>query len=186
VPGAPQKLKAEVTLKDGQKFTKSFTITPKQGASKATLSKKAVTLNRWTPLTGDSVSFGLKAPKGAALGEVCLNQASLNALKFKKNDGTYASSSDGFKLVKSGASDYTLYFADGKAPMPTDKNGNVSFDKAGNPALKSGYNIKLELWAEGTYKLDSSGKPVALEGKNAKGKTVKSKPTIVTIKVNIK
>ena len=38
---------------------------------------------------------------------------------------------------------------------------------------------------EGTYRLDASGKPTPLTGKNAKGKDVASKPTLVSIKVYI-
>ena len=87
--------------------------------------------------------------------------------------------SDGFKLLRASENDYTLYFADGIAPWPRG-GGNAS-------NLKKSYSIKVELWAEGTYRLDRDGRPVALGYQNAKGKWVqKSKPAYVTVKVNIK
>ena len=191
-PGAPKKLSVRVTLVDGTVLDtrtvdgannvtgdKPVTITPIQGKGKAVLSKKAVTLNRWTPLTGDSLELGLKTPANVKLGAVALNEASLKALKLRVNDGTYAMASDGFRLVQKGANEYTIYFLNSVAPRPPDNS-------AGMVELKPSYTVKLEVWAEGTYRLDATGRPAALEGVNAKGQTVKSKPMMVNVRINIK
>ncbi len=63
------------------------------------------------------------------------------------------------------------FFTDGKAPTTTSGK------------YKTSYTLKLELWAEGIYKLDEKGEPIPLT--DAKG-TAKSKPTLVSVKVIIR
>jgi len=70
-----------------------------------------------------------------------------------------------FELVRAGQNSWYIRFKGGEVP----------------PAAKASYTVKLELWAEGAYTLDNSGKPTALVS-GAK----KSKPTIVSVKVNVR
>ena len=134
-----------------------ITIKPAQTVGKSFASKKAVTLYKAHPQAGESLELRLTTPDGAKLGAVEVNSASVNAFK----DG-------GFEVVRSGEGEWTIYFKDGKEPML--KNGNK---------LGAGYNIKLELWAVGTYKMEG-GKAVALKEGSAA-----SKPTLVSVKVTI-
>jgi len=69
-----------------------------------------------------------------------------------------------FELVRTGQNNWCIRFKDGEAP---DWYGNTT--------------IKLELWAEGTYEI-KDGKIAALMN----GTKTASKPTIVSVKVNIK
>ena len=178
VPGVKHSVDVEVTLENGQTLPLwNITVKPKNSAGKAWQSKKAVTLNRWTPRTGESVGLRLRAPTGVKLGAVRINQACLNGFNLT-TDGEAANKSDGFRLAKNGENEWTIYFADETAPIPAGKTYASS--------LKSSYTLKLELWAEGTYKLGPDGKPVALEYKAANGKITKSKPVMVKVKVNIK
>jgi hypothetical protein len=182
--GVTTKLSVEITLTNGQVLTswgaqdlsgavvdKPVTITPVQTACKAFQSKKAVTLYKGTPLTGESLDLSLTTPAGVKTGMVRLQQKSLNDLNLVQVAGGVKTSvkSDGFRLVRSGEKNWTLYFADNMAPLP----------KAKNTKLRASYNVKVELWAEGTfyydYTEDPAGKFVAL-----------GKPTVATIKVNIK
>jgi hypothetical protein len=177
VPGVSHTLKAEIKLKGIDKaLTKNITVKPKQTTPKAKLSKKSVTLNRWIPQTGDSVTVKLTTPKNVKLGTVRLNQKSLDKLNLTK-DGTEGSNV--FKLVRKGENEWTICFADGKAPAP---KGKIAAN------LEKSYTIVLEIWAEGTYTLGADGKPVALQAYNTKTKKWenKSKPTIVNVKINIK
>ena len=189
VPNVAQKVYVHITLKDGQTLPgKLVTIKPAQTVGKAAQSKKAVTLYKLTPQSGETVGLGLKTPANVKLGGARLNQARLNGFKLVTGDkaigtkitGT-ADRTDGFRLVQNGAGSWTVYFKEPIAPKALDKNNKVV-------KLKKSYTLKLELWAEGTYRLDASGKPVALQAYDAKkGKWVdKSKPTYVNVKVNIK
>ncbi|MCL1895504.1 MAG: Ig domain-containing protein [Clostridiales bacterium] len=192
VPGVKQKLSAKIKLKNGEELMtwaevlnkngtsktpkeykdKPIAITPAQGKGKATQSLKAVTLYKPTPQYGGGpVRLNLTKPANVKLGVVSVNQASVKAMKL--SDG-------GFRLEQNGSNDYTIYFADGRAPAVYGATGKLG-------KLKASYTLKIDLWAEGTYKLNSVGQPVALGYYNANGKWVaKSKPTTVKVKVNIK
>jgi hypothetical protein len=181
VPGVAQKLTVEAKLKNGQTLFSDITVTPAQ-TGRAFQSKKAITLNKFTPLTGEEVRLGLSAPANVKLGHVQIEQKSLAACKF---------TSGGFRVVQSGAENCTIYFDGGQAPQvihPVTLNNN----------LKGSYTIKLELWAEGTYRLVDplTGNPTTdkLNGRaeplgftDANNKFIpKSKPMTISIRVNIK
>ena len=75
-------------------------------------------------------------------------------------------------MVRNGESEWTVYLKDGKLPVPAKGK------------LKAAYNLKVELWVEGTYDVDtvtSAYKPLV----DAKGKA-RTKPSMVTIRVNLK
>jgi hypothetical protein len=173
VPGVKKQLGVALTLTDGETtFTtwshgkgKLLSITPAQTTAKAFQSKKAITLYAGAPLTGEAIDLNLITPPGVQLGAVCINQASVAAMKFNST-----LPNNGFELQQSGANQWTIYFKGGKAP------------EAAKGKLKASYTLKLELWAEGTYKDENNdGIPEPLtEG------TKKSKPTLVSVKVNIK
>jgi len=167
VPKVKQNLGVELKLKNGEELrsweaagSKPIVITPVQTVPKTTQSVEAVTLYKKTPLTGQAIELGLKKPETYKPGAVRISE---NSLKPFVNQG--------FELVQSGESAWTLYFKEGKAPVP--KKG----------VLQSSYVLKLELWAEGTYDYDGDGKPIALTDANGNAKT---KPAIVKVKVNIK
>ena len=174
VPGVQQTLTARVTLKSGvPPLDITVKVKPVQGKGKAKQSLKAVTLYKSTPMYGSGpVKLSLTKPANVRLGKVAVNPASLKAMKL--SDG-------GFRLEQNGSNDYTIYFEGGRAPAVFDKK------TGGLGKLKASYTLKLDLWAEGTYKLDSAGQPAALGYYNANGKWVaKSKPTTVKVKVNIR
>ena len=86
--------------------------------------------------------------------------------------------------MQSGANTWTVAYKD--YALPQMKPG-VNKGK-----LRSSYTLKLQVWAEGTYVTDASGKPLLEGGKivplknGAKKPAAKTKPTIVTVKVNLK
>jgi len=165
-PGVAQKITVKVTLENGISQNRALTIKPAQTAGKAALSKKTVTLYKAMPQSGDKIGIRLTKPANAQVGAVRLEQKSLNALKLTK-DG--AAASNGFRIARSGAGNWTVYFADEFAPMP---KGKIAKN------LKASYTIKLEIWTVGTYVADTNGDFVAPQ-KNAK-------PTYVNLKVNLK
>jgi len=151
----------------------NLNITPVQTTSKAWRSADNVTLRAAMPHTGDDIQLNLTTPANVKLGHVNIQQASLANLYFIKENGTPIP--DALIIEQNGASSWTISFRDGEVPWGTT-------NKAGKETpLKSNYNIRLELWAEGTYVLDDDGNPTALgSGKAA------SRPTLVTVKVNIR
>ena len=173
VPGVKQNLWVVISLKSGGELrspaNKPLAFTPSQTAAKATQSLKAVTLYKSTPQYGsEGVLLGLTTPANVRIGEVVINQASVNSMKL--SDG-------GFRLEQNSANTYSIYFAGGRAPGVLGKDGRLA-------ALKSAYTLKLDLWAEGTYTLNSAGQPLPLTDP-ATGKAM-SKPTTISIKVMIK
>jgi len=78
--------------------------------------------------------------------------------------------SSSFELSRTGQNSWYIRFKDGK--FPTKINGQP---------LAASYTVNLELWAEGTYGIGKDGKPIPLELG-----TKESKPTIVSVKVNIR
>jgi len=177
VPGAKQSLSAASTLVNGETLNsweiaakeQLLAITPAQTVGRATQSTKEITLYRAMPYAGQAIGLNLITPAGVQLGEARLHEASIAALKFAEG---------GFELVRSGQNNWFIRFADGALPTFRDARGNPV-------PLRASYTIKLELWAEGTYKLQDDGEgnlaPVALESGKAK-----SKPTMVNVKINIK
>jgi len=108
------------------------------------------------------VEFGLKSPA----------VYKLEAARISKSSLTPFAADKGFELVQTGENAWTIRF-EGKQ-KPVLKNG---------AALKKSYNLKVELWAEGTYDLDAAGKPIPLT--DAKG-AAKTKPGIMTVKVSLR
>jgi hypothetical protein len=122
-------------------------------------------------LTSEAIEFKLTAPANATLGKARISEASLKACKFSEGK---------FALRQIGVDTYAVRFYSNSVPMTVDKKGKQA-------KLKSSYTLKIELWAEGTYDYSYDGSPIALGYYNAKGKLVaKTKPTIVTVKVNVK
>lgn len=176
VPGIKQNLSLTIKLQNGQTLNswdsgkdKPMAVNPAQTVSKAFQSKKEVALYRATPLTGEAITLNLTTPAGVLLGEVRINQSSVSAMNF---------ATGGFKLERSGEDTWTILFNDGKAPTVTNPNTGASI------ALKPSYTLKLELWANGTYQQnpDGSFKDCLRDSKG----NPKSKPTLVSVKVNIK
>ena len=175
VPGLTKKLSVEIRLWNGQMLKswgpdkygvikdKPINITPKQTIGKKWQSKSAVTLYKAVPLAGEDIELGLTTPQNVTLGFAQINEASLKAMNFKEG---------GFELSQNGHGVWTIHFKDGKAPVP--KKGNLS----------PSYNLKLELWAEGTYDTEvKDGNTIAVP---LKAGAKQSKPTYVTVKVFIK
>jgi len=165
--------------KNNKAIDKPLSIKPAFTVSKAVQSTKAVTLYKATPMTGQSLNIRLTTPANVKPGAVQLNQASLNGLKLVTSGSAPGAivKSDGFRLEQSGAGDWTIYFKETTAPKALDAKGKIV-----NP--KQNYTIRIELWADGTYKLNSSGKPEAL--KNPANGNAMTKPTYVNVKVILK
>ena len=177
---AAQTVEPVITLSDGQVIKPKIKLTPVFSAPKAKSSAKAVTLLTLTPEVGANVNLSLTAPKGASVGAVVVDPASYAALGFV--------SGKGLEVKQSGEGAYTIYFEGCNPPqMKPDKNGNPV-------KLKSSYNLKLQVWAAGTYLTDPAGKPlIDADGKvtplNNGAATVPkamTKPVIVSVKVNVK
>jgi len=169
-PGVKRVLVVGVKLQNGVALqaSKSVSVTPKQTVGKAIQSRKEITLYKATPLTGQSVGLGLKTPANVKLGEVRLSEAGAAAFKF---DTTLPNS--GFELKRSGENEWTIYFKAGKAPVRADGR-----------TLNANYNLKMELWAEGTYEKNPDGSFKDCLRDSAGN--AKSKPRMVTVKVNIR
>ena len=175
---AAQTVRPVITLENGQVVTPALKLTPVFTASKKTQSASAVTLHKSTPYTGAALDLDIATPAGAKLGAVAIDPAGYAKLGFK--DGK------GLQLVQSGANTWVIAFDDYTLPeMKPDKKGKAV-------SLKSGYSLKIQLWAEGTYVTDAFGNPA----KDAKGNIIPlyntakkpkaiTKPTVVTVKVNI-
>ena len=199
LPNVARKIGVELTLKNGdvlkswevvggKPIGNPITVKPIQTLPKATLSSKSVTLYKGTPLTGQTVEIGFAKPETYKLGAVQIAPDSLKAFRFAKPiddgfGGVAYEQVDGLVLEQSGEGKWTIFFEDGHAPAKILDLNYKTNKKTTN--LKASYNIKVQLWAEGTYRLEDDGAdnmvPKALgTGKNA------SKPRVVTIKVNMK
>jgi hypothetical protein len=155
-------IQALIAFENGDSRTETLAITPSQTVGKAFQNKKEVTLYKGTPLAGEQITLNLTTPAGVKLGDVILNQKSVDALKL---------GSGGFKLERNGENSWVVKF-DGAPPMPLT-----------GPA-KPSYTVKLELWAEGTYEPNPDGSfKDCLKDSNG---NAKSKPTLVSLKVNVK
>ncbi|MDR0220167.1 MAG: hypothetical protein LBI54_02045, partial [Lachnospiraceae bacterium] len=167
VPKVRQNLSVTVELANGQVFNswdsgsdKPLRLTPTQTASKAARSKSAVTLYTDTPEQGEEITLSLTTPANVKLGDVVIDQKSLDALNL---------AAGGFRLERSGANAWVIKL-DGP-PQPLGR-------------AKSSYNIKLALWAAGTYiaNPDGSFKAALTDA----GGAARSKPALVTLRVNVK
>ena len=191
-PNAATSLSVEIKLKSGQVLKswtdnkaanpgvadskrysdKPISVNPAQGAAKATYSRKTVSLNRGAPLAGQAITLGLasKANPDMRIGAVSIDYRKLDPALEK----------GGFVLERSGGDEWTIYFADGKAPKAWDKNA-----KAFAPGkLGASYTVPLRLWPEGTYAMAADPvhgpTPVAL----GSGKGV-SQPIVVNVTVKV-
>jgi hypothetical protein len=198
---------------------KKIAITPIQTISKVNVAKTAVTLYKAQPLQGAGIAtLKLTTPANVSIGAVQIEQKGIDALRLVKEvkadepgygltnnvyktvgKGSAAKTYmlvEGYYLEQRGSNDWTIYFEDGSAPTGTL---DAKFSKF--TALKASYAVKLEVWAEGAYKVlldgPNAGKPDTLK-KVVNGVTIdtgkvqsidnykKSKPTIVTVTVNMK
>ncbi|MCL2112168.1 MAG: hypothetical protein FWH32_08025 [Clostridiales bacterium] len=230
VPKVRQNLSVQITLTNGQVLNswtalntkgrnsdRTIGVTALQAVQRAT--SRTVTLYRSQPLQGAAFDAFIGTPAGASLGYYGIDQARLDSIRFGKpvnvTDGDttrigYEKYGDlagphhgGLVLARTGETTYTLSFEDGIAPgailhrnYPTTKT---------TTKLNSNYPIRVEFWAEGTYKVakDENGVPKtdAITGKplpaldpatgkviplrNAKNKAMTT-PTVYNIKVNIR
>jgi len=140
-----------------------LTITPTQTMSKAWQGKKEADLYMQRPMLKDQVHFMLTTPEGVQLEAVRVDPGSVAVFR-----------DESFELVQSGKTQWDIGFKGGMKPQLAAAGGT----------MKSSYTIKLQLWTEGSYRLedDGTGKqvPVAL----GSGKTA-TKPTIISVKVNL-
>jgi len=161
----------------------AFNITPAQPVSGAWQSKTAITLRAAMPQTGDDIRVRLTSPANVRLGHINIQQASMTNLRFVDAAGDRIHKA--FELEQNGENSYTIRFTDGKVPAGTLNS------KGARVALASNYSIRLQLWPEGTYQVNASGEMIPdVDGNpraivNAAGKAV-SKPTLVTVRVNIR
>ena len=198
-----QTIKPEITLENGYVFSPTLKLTPVFSKSKAKQSAKSVTIYKGTPQTGADVGLSITTPKGAELGAVAVNQASVDKLNLGRAvPGGYAK--DVFEVTRRGEGAYTLRLTDKTKPpvqlvaSGTQKGTPVMSNGAPKYAASKSYTVQIELWAKGTYLTDPAGNPVDKNGalvsvsggklvplKNANG-AVKTKPTLVTVKVSLK
>ena len=177
IPGVRQTLGVEVRLVGrSEPLIVNINITPTQTRSKAWQSTRAVTLLAAKPQTGEDIRLNLTTPANVRLGHVNIQQASLDNLRFIKDENGTPLPENAFEIVRNGGSSWTIRFNDGEVPWGTTNKAGTA-----KTPLKSSYNIRLELWAEGTYELDINDNPTAL----GSGKTA-SRPTLVTVRVNIR
>ncbi|MCL2111006.1 MAG: hypothetical protein FWH32_01870 [Clostridiales bacterium] len=215
VPKVRQNLSVQLTLTNGQVLNswtalntknrntdRTIGVTALQAVQRAT--SRTVTLYRSQPLQGAAFEAVIGTPAGSSLGYYGIDQARLDSIRFGKpvlvpdGDTTrigYEKYGDpdnphhgGLVLARTGETTYALSFEDGIAPgailhrnYPTNKT---------TTKLNNNYAIRVELWAEGTYKLDpetgraeidpTTGKVVPL--RNAKNKAMTT-PTVYNIRV---
>ncbi|MCL2110870.1 MAG: hypothetical protein FWH32_01175 [Clostridiales bacterium] len=198
-PRVRQNLSVEVTLTNGLKVRswgykerrvvryrwfvgtdRPLSITPVQTIGRAWQSARAVTLYKDAPFGGAPIGFDLTTPANVSLGAVRIQPTSVRNFQ----DG-------GFELLQNGPNDWTLGFKDGKVPVLVDRNGNPTMTRATNSRpsirtpLKSSYTVKIELWAEGTYRLADDGKGTLVPVGIGSGRNV-TKPRVVNVRVNIR
>ncbi|MCL2112162.1 MAG: hypothetical protein FWH32_07985 [Clostridiales bacterium] len=177
VPKVRQNLSVQITLtngqilnswtevKNGKNKDRTIGVTALQAVQRAT--SRTVTLYRAQPLQEAVFDAFIGTPAGASVGYYTLDQARLDAIRFGKpvlvtENGTtsieyvkYGNPDNthhrGLTLVRTGETSYALSFEDGIAPgailhrnYPTNKT---------TTKLNSNYPIRVELWAEGTYKV---------------------------------
>jgi len=205
-PNVAQKLSVKITLKNGQELEswthkpalaankqwtdKPIAVNPMQTASKATVSRKDISLYKAAPLSGETLSVKLTTPANVRLGTVSINPASVKALE----DG-------GFRLERGGDGEWTIHFANDSTPRRIDAKGKVvnTSKTSGIPKEPAAsYKVGLQLWAEGTYTWkadpkqsdglarDKSGNLIPVALKNPANNKNASKPTTVNITVRIK
>ena len=157
----------EVTkMKNGVPVTsysdKLVSVTPVQTLQKGWKAQAA--LYKAHPLAGSAIGgLTLKTPSNAEVSSVQIDQAKLKNLRFATpapagaiqgdpgvilaNDGKLYTLTDGFELIRSGESEYTLYFKDGLVPT---KVFDKKLKKVSN--TKGSYNIYIQIRAVGTTK----------------------------------
>ena len=196
VPGIKQVLSVEITLRNGKKLTswslkadgtisdKPVSITPTQGTLKLEKDSTTATLNTFLPYSGSDFKLRVKAPANAKIGFISF----AGAASTQKANEKLGFPDGGFEIIRKGESDWTICFKDGELPTVS------GIDPA---KLKASYTVKLELWPEGSYMADSYGNLVDENGTpleaGARPKpltdlngSAKSKPVLVSVKVNIK
>jgi len=147
-----------------------FNITPAQTISRAWMSANNVTLRAAMPHRGDDIRLNLTTPANVKLGQVSIQQSSLDNLRFIDENGTLIPNA--LVIEQNGADSWTIRFRDGEVPW-----GTVSSNGRTETELRNNYSIRLELWAEGTYVLDGAGNPTALRN---------ARPTVITVRINIR
>ena len=218
VPKAAHRLSVELLLDNGQTVTgRVISVTALQAVQRAT--SRTVTLYRSQPLQGAAFDAVIGTPAGSSLGYYAIDQARLDSFRFGKpvnvtEGGTtrmeyvkYGDPADphhgGLVLARTGETTYALSFQDGIAPgaiLHRNYPDNKTTSK-----LNSNYPIRVELWAEGTYKLarDGQGDPIPdpITGKplpeidpntgkvvplrNTKNKAMTA-PTVYNVRVNLR
>ena len=89
----------------------------------------------------------------------------------------------GFELVRKGDNDWTLRFKGGDVPV------------SGGKGFRQHYNVRMELWPEGSYQLnkdgtavlDVTGRPKPLGTRNGFNMFMaRSRPAITNVRVNVR
>jgi hypothetical protein len=148
-----------------------------------------VTLYKSQPKRGAEIDgIKLTTPTNVKMDVVQLDAATLKKMGFvklkagatigSKKVSDYEPIDAPFKLERSGENDWIVYFSGDMAPAGTVTKIN---SKNTFTALTSSYSIPIQVWAEGTYGIDPTGRAVPL----GSGTTI-SKPTKITVTVIIR
>jgi len=195
----------------------AFNIAPAQAASRAWQSSPGVTLRSALPFTGGDIRLNLTTPANVKVGFVNIQQDSMTNLRFIRaiqdpDDPYYPNYlgyttdpatrrhtlyTDPFEIVQNGGDNWTIRFKNGEAPWGVTNaagaraNNQVNQTGATRNALPASgnYNIRLEIWPEGTYEVDTNGEIILDNGRpiqlrDSRGRLA-SRPTLVTVRVNI-
>ncbi|MCL2112302.1 MAG: hypothetical protein FWH32_08725 [Clostridiales bacterium] len=200
-PKVTQRLSVEVVLENGQALQswtanaagvgkdRHITINPAVSTPKANPARLAdVSLYVDQPMQGakmTAIAFDAsKAPANAKIGHVQIQFAGVQNFE-----------SEGFRLERNGEQEWSMHFADDIRPYIVNNPlaGVRVLNKDGSyTQLKKSYNLRIEVWAEGTYQLKADGTPM-LDGTGrvvphlaANNRTDSTKPVILTQKVFIR
>ena len=171
-PGHRYELAAKVsTANNPDGPAGNIRISPRQSISRALVGKKAVTLYRQMPKVAEDIPLDLAS---ATLGDVRIAPSSYDAFAKRFTGG------GNFEVIRNGHKSWLVRFEDGLVPSIVNKNGKPSH-------LKSSYTLRLELWAEGTYRYvyDEQGRPAPAPLVDGQGKS-RTRPRLVNVRVNVR
>jgi hypothetical protein len=181
-PGASYRLRVDLYTNgktSSLPVAKTLVVKPTQSAAKAYMNKKTATLYNHVPNRGEGLALKLTAPKNAVLGYARVQGAFTSA----GANFSGAAGGNGFELVRGGSAGvWILRPEGGQAIVPVKKGAAQELEKATN------YNVKLELWAVGTYTpVMENDVVVGITPHSVRvgNKTFTAKPTVVTVKVAV-
>ncbi|MCL2112264.1 MAG: YDG domain-containing protein [Clostridiales bacterium] len=202
-PRVAQRLSVEVALENGQVLRswaaapnakgvvadKTISINPAATVPRANPNKLAdVMLHLDQPKQGAMMTTlavdGTRAPIGAQVGHVQIQAASVRS--FEK---------DGFRLERNGTDRWSIFFVEDDRPYlinPKTQN-RTSRNGLPTPLKKTSYNVRIEMWAFGTYRLNADGTPMInpADGRvmpymNANGRKAVTRATTINQRVFIR